>query len=169
MSKGAFFLTAGILLLLVVFLWLMTLVVNVQREELARPTPTPSPVPSPTPIRDARPTARPTAVLETPLALVESTPADGATNVPLDTTIVATFNQRLSYDDVIFAIQPDIRYRLRTNGTILTVEFLEPLLPETEYTYSINTLQQLRRVFVFTTAPAFAPTPPPASPEALVN
>lgn len=154
MSKGWFVLVTIGLSVIVVFLWLMTVAVRIRNEEAARPTPTPTPIPSPTPITDVRPTARPTLPPATPLALVESTPEDGATNVPIDTKIVATFNMTLSGREYIFSILPDARYSLIPFGNTLTVEFTEPLQPDTEYTYSINTLQQLRRVFTFRTAPA---------------
>lgn len=153
-NKLLFFAVGGVLILIVFFLWIMTIVVKQQGEELANPSPTPRPTLTPSPLIDKRPTAKPTVTGAPVLQVVDTFPVNGATNVPLDQSITINFNKNTTIREYIFAITPDIKYRFAPTLTSVTIKFEELLQPNTEYTFRVNTLKALPTTYTFTTGTA---------------
>jgi hypothetical protein len=156
MNKPIFFAAIAGLIAIIVFLLITIMVVQQRKIDLANPIPTEIPTPTPTIIFDIRPTAQPSGVEGAPLAVVSVSPTDGATNVPIDTNITITFNQKFTLDNFIFAMTPDVKYHLsydlnKLQAYVITEENLQP---NTVYTYKVNTLQQLSKTFSFTTGQA---------------
>lgn len=76
-----------------------------------------------------------------PLTVLNSIPANGDTNVKLDTTIYLQFNQRLIGPVTYTLLDPagrNVGWSVQWVGTTVTIELAELLKPDTEYTFTIR-------------------------------
>ena len=76
-----------------------------------------------------------------PLAVQGSIPANGDTNVKLDTSIFLQFNQRLIGPVTYTLVDPagrNVGWSIQWVGTTVTIELAEQLKPDTEYTFTIR-------------------------------
>lgn len=104
-----------------------------------------------------------------PLTLLRSTPAAGATNVPLNTTIQLTFSQPLANDSTISVLRAGVAIAglVAINGATLEFTPAGPLSSDTVYTVNFAGVRSLNNLpptgtvtFSFTTGAA----PPPQNP-----
>lgn len=72
------------------------------------------------------------------LDIISVSPQDMSDNISRDTTLTITFNQAPQQSEIRFFIKPDAIYTQKIENNTLQIQFLEPLLEGTLYTYSVN-------------------------------
>jgi hypothetical protein len=156
MNKPIFIIIASLLSIVVIVLFFVSLVLQVRREEMIAAGPSPYPTPTPSFIPERQPSAKPTVTDVPELTVVETYPLDKATSFPVhDSYLQVTFNQNVDSNDFIFAMRPDVKLKYDfTVPRVVKFIFLEPLQPNTDYLFRINTLKQLPKTFTFTTEAA---------------
>lgn len=152
MTKTQFIVIGIALGFVVIFLILLIWILQIQKEEQAKPKVIPSATPTMSFTNDRRPTVAATVTEAPQLAVITTDPKDGASNVSTTTKITIAFNRNFQMKDVIYSMAPRTEYKLTVIGKTLQVSFPNGLLPSTEYTFKVNTLTQLPRLFTFTTS-----------------
>lgn len=152
MTKTQFTVIGIALGFVVLFLVILIWVLQIQKAEQAKPKVVPSATPTMSFTNDRRPTVAATVTEAPQLAVITTDPNDGETDVPTSSKITIAFNKGLQMKDVIFSMAPRTNYKLTIIGKTLQVSFPNGLLPSTEYTFKVNTLTQLPRLFTFTTS-----------------
>ncbi len=92
------------------------------------------------------------------LYVVSTNPANGGTDIPLDTSINVEFNKIVSPTTVIFSLSPPVSFQQSFNDKQVIIQPNKYLTPGTLYIYSIDfpDVRNFPQVFSFTT---LGPTP----------
>lgn len=151
MNKKLIFVIIGGLIIFTIIMNVIIMSLETRKEQLANPIPTLAPTPTSV-IRLKKDVPNvPTQPPKLPLAVKSTTVSGGTTEASLLPDIDITFNQPVSRDSFIFAIDPSEPYEITFSEATASVRFVDPLSQGVTYRYRINTFNQLPREYLFTT------------------
>ncbi len=122
------------LIIIIAILLIVTIAVSIQKGK--QPS-----VPNPQPVLTApskSPISVPSTNTQANLSIVSISPDNNSANIPLNQSIIITFNQIVAPDNISFFANPTLDYSLKANSNTITITPSKLLLSGITYTYQIN-------------------------------